>query len=482
MPSPSPPPASSRLIALIVACALFMASLDASVIVVAMPDMARAFSVRPVDLSIGITIYILAQAILLPASSWIADRLGARGVFAFALAGFTLASILCGLSRTLPEFILARILQGAAAALMTPIARIVLLKSTRKEDLVSVMTISTVPMLIAPTLGPPIGGFITTYLSWPWIFFLNVPVGVAGVTLVARFIPPLAPEHERPFDAKGFVLVGCASGALLSGLEQMSASDAAWRLGAGLSVLGLLLGVLAVRHLARSAHPVLSLKAARIATFAATSLDGGVLVRLPIRALPFVLPLLYEVVLGLSPVRSGFLLLAINGGDLLLKSVTTRTLRRFGFRRVLMVSATLVLVTVLIAIGISAHAAYWVIFAVLGAAGMARSLLFTGMSTLAFADVPHEELGSATVLWNLVLQVTNALAVSLAAILMNVTSLALGQPAGHVSLVNCETALVTLTLIGALSLLSFRRLAPDAGAVVSGHRPAEHAVSVRAPR
>jgi len=475
-------PASSRLIALIVACALFMASLDASVIVVAMPDMARTFAVRPVDLSIGITIYILAQALLLPASSWICDRCGARGVFAFALVGFTLASIFCGLSRTLPQFILARILQGTAAALMTPIARIVLLKSTEKEDLVSVMTISTVPMLVAPTLGPPVGGFITSYLSWPWIFFLNVPVGVAGVVLVARFIPRLAADRLRPFDVKGFALLACASAAVLSGLDQMSASDAAWRLGAGLTLAGLLAGVLAVRHLVRSPHPVLSLKAAGIQTFAATSIDGGVLVRLPIRALPFVLPLLFEVVLGYSPVYSGFLLLAINGGDLLLKAVATRTLRRFGFRRLLMLSTVLVLVTLLITIAICARASYWVIFAVLAASGMARSLLFTGMSTLAFADVPHEELGSATVLWNLVLQVTNALAVSLAAILMNVTSLALGQPAGHVTLGNCQTALLVLTLIGALSLLSFRRLAPDAGANVSGHRPAGLAAPARAPR
>lgn len=449
---------------------MFMAGLDASVVVVAMPAMAHTFDVRPVDLNIGITIYILAQAVLLPASGWIADRFGARRVFALALVGFTVASVLCGGSRTLAEFIGARILQGAAASLMTPIARIVLLKSTEKEDLVSVMTISTVPMLIAPTFGPAVGGFIVSYFSWPWIFLLNVPVGIAGVLLVLRFIPRLE-ESRRPFDVGGFALLATASASLLSGLDLMSTSGGSWRFGGALTAGGLVLGALALRHLARHPHPVLSLRATRIATFAATSLNGGVLVRLPVRALPFVLPLLFEVVLGYSAFYSGLLLLAMNGGDMLLKTIATRTLRRFGFRSVLMTTSVLMLAGIAAAIVLAAYTSYWVIFGLLGACGMARSLLFTSMGTLAFADVPHEELGSSTVLWNLVLQITNACGVSLAAILMNLTSIVLGEPAGHVTLHNCQVALLGLVLLGTLSLASFARLSPRAGAVVSGHRP-----------
>ncbi|HTW39014.1 MAG TPA: MFS transporter [Steroidobacteraceae bacterium] len=463
--------ANSRLIALIVASAMFMAGLDASVVVVAMPDMARTFSVRPVDLNIGITIYILAQAVLLPSSSWVADRFGARRVFVLALAGFTVASILCGLSRTLPQFIAARVVQGAAASFMTPIARIVLLRSTQKEDLIGVLTISTVPMLVAPTLGPPVGGFITTYLSWPWIFLLNVPVGIAGVLLVLRFIPPIRGEPRRPFDAVGFALLAAASGGALFGLELVSASNGPWALGGGLVLAGLACGVVAVRHLRSHPHPVLSLNAARIPTFAATSINGGVLVRLPVRALPFILPLLFEVVLGYSAVYSGLLLLAMNGGDLLLKTAATRSMRRFGFRSVLIASTAVMLVSVMGCAAFSRATGYWVIFAVLAGSGMARSLLFTGMGTLAFADVPHEELGSATVLWNLVLQATNALGVTLAAIVMNLTSWALGEPMGHVTLSNCRVALIVMALIGALSLVSFARLPQHAGAAVSGHRP-----------
>jgi EmrB/QacA subfamily drug resistance transporter len=462
---------SSRFIALIVACAMFMAQLDTSVVLVALPDMARSFAVRPVDLSIGVTIYILAQAVLLPSSSWVAERFGTRRVFALALAGFTVASVLCGLSRTLPEFIAARVLQGIAAALMTPIARIVLLESTEKEDLVGVMTISTVPMLVAPTLGPPIGGLITTYLSWPWIFLLNVPVGVAGVALVLRFLPRARTPARRPFDFVGFLLVAIATAALLSGLDQLSNTSSSWRIAAVLIALGCVLGVLAVRHLDRHPHPVLSLRAARIHTFAATTLGGGALVRLPVRALPFILPLLFQEALGYSAVHSGLLLLAMNGGDLVLKTLTTRTLRAHGFRKVLVASVAVMMVAVAVCAVLAGLVSYWIIFAILLVSGMARSLVFTGLSTLAFADVPREELGSSSVLWNLVLQVTSALGISVAALLLNLTSFVLGEPLGHVTVRNCQVALGVMAIMGALSIFSFLRLRQDAGAAVSGHAP-----------
>jgi Major Facilitator Superfamily len=358
---------------------------------------------------------------------------------------------------------------------MTPIARIVLLKSTEKENLISVMTISTVPMLVAPTCGPAVGGFIVTYFSWPWIFLLNVPVGIGGVLLVLRFIPRLKADAHRPFDAAGFALLAAASGGALAGLDLMSTSDGSWLIGGCLVAAGVGCGVFAVRHMLATAHPVVSLAAARIPTFVATSLNGGILVRMPVRALPFVLPLLFEVVLKYSPADTGLLLLAMNGGDLLLKTATTRTIRRFGFRRVLIVSASLMLAAIVAVVALSALTSFWVIFAMLAAAGMARSLLFTGMSTLAFADVPHEEVGSATVLWNLVLQTTNAFAVSLAAILMNLTSIALDEPTGHVTLHNCQVALLAMVVLGTLSVVSFRRLPGHAGAAVSGHRPASAA-------
>jgi EmrB/QacA subfamily drug resistance transporter len=447
---------------------MFMAQLDSSVVLVALPQMAHSFGVRPVDLSIGVTIYILAQALVLPSSSWVADRFGARGVFAGALGAFTLASVLCAGSHTLGEFVAARILQGVAAALMTPIARIVLLQSTAKEDLIGVMTISTVPMLVAPTLGPPVGGFIVTYLSWPWIFLLNLPVGIAGVALVLRFIPAPPPVPRRPFDLAGFFLLAAATGSALVGLQQLSLSTPVWTLGGLLIAVGCVIGVLAVRQLERTDHPVLSLASARVHTFYATTLGGGTLVRLPAAALPFVLPLLFQVVLGYSALYSGLLLLAVNGGDLLLKLVTTRTIRRFGFRAALVVSAGLMSAAIIACALVAPLTGYWVSFAMLAGSGMARSLLFTAMSTLAFADVPHEELTSSSVLWNLVQQIMTALGVSLAAVIVNLSARVALEPAGHVSALSCQVALVVMSVLGAGAMVSFARLHPDAGARLAG--------------
>jgi EmrB/QacA subfamily drug resistance transporter len=464
---------SPRLIALIVSCGMFMAQLDSTVVLVALPDMARAFSVRPVDISIGVTIYILAQAVLLPSSNWVADRFGGRTVFATALASFTIASILCGLSQSLPQFIAARVVQGLTAALMTPVARIVLLQATQKEDLISVMTITTVPMLVAPTIGPPIGGLITTYLSWRWIFFLNVPLGILGTLLVLRFIPHREERAPRPFDVVGFVLMGAAVAAVLSGLDQVSASGSDWRFGSMIAVAGVVLACMAIRHLRRHEHPLLSLETARIKTYFATTIGGGALIRLPARAVSFILPLLFQIEFGYSPVQAGFFLLAMNGGDLLLKVATTRTLRRFGFRNVILLAALAMLLAIAACAAFSARTPYWGIVAVLAVAGMARSLLFTAMSTLAFVDVPSPLVGSASVVWNVAQQVTNALGVTLAAIVLNVAATQAGDIAGHISLHNCRIALLVMAAIGALSILSFLRLPPNAGAAVSGHGKVE---------
>ena len=326
-------PYAPRLTALIVASATFMASLDATVITTALPQMARAFHLPPVDMSLGVTIYILVMAAFLPVSTWVADRLGARKVFAGAIVGFAAASALCGFSHTLPEFIGARILQALAATLMTPVGNLVLLRSTAKKDLVSAIAISTTPGLVAPVIGPAIGGFIVTFTSWPWIFYLNIPIAIVGVVLALRYIPNLKGEAPRPFDWKGFAVTGAALGTFIYGLDRISAEGVDWRWPAALIVVGLGLGFVAIRHSRRARHPLLSLEPLRIATFRTSSLTGGMLVRIPFRALGFTLPLLFQVALGMSAFQSGLLILGYNGGDLLLKSIANQTLRRFGFRR-----------------------------------------------------------------------------------------------------------------------------------------------------
>ncbi len=460
---------ASRLIALTVACAMFMAQLDASVVLVALPAMGHSFNVHAIDLSPGVTVYILVQAVLLPSSNWLAERLGARRVFVAALVCFSVASIACGASQTLPQFIAARILQGAAAALMAPVARIIQLQATPKEHLVAALAISTIPMLLAPTLGPAVGGLITTYLSWRWIFFLNIPFGVLAIILARLFLPDVPGKSRRAFDAVGFVLVAAGIVGVLSGLDWISENMRQWAPAALLVAGGLFIGALALRHLWSSPHPIVSLQSSRIKTYFVTTLGGGTLIRLPVRAAAFILPLFFEFEFGYTAFQAGIMMLAMNGGDLVLKFVTTQTLRRYGFRTVVLGSAVATLLLIAMTAGFSGSIPFWLMIAVLAACGMARSLLFTGTSTLAFADVPAEEMGSAAVLWNMAQQIMNALAISIAALTLNLVAAASGEPVGYVGRFNCQIALLLTVALGALSLRSLRTLPADAGAALSGH-------------
>ena len=465
-----PPVYAPRLTALIVASASFMASLDATVIATSLPQMAISFHLSPVDLSLGITVYILVMAAFLPLSTWVADRLGARSVFAGAIAAFAVASVLCALSRNLQEFVGARVLQALAAALMTPVGNLVLLRSTRKEDLVRAIAISTTPALVAPVIGPAIGGFIVTFMTWPWIFLLNTPIAAAGLVLALRYVPNLRAEERKPFDWTGFVSTSVALASVIYGLDRISAAGANRPLAGGLIVVGLAAGAFAVRHSLRARHPLIALTPLRIQTFATSALTGGTLIRTPFRALGFILPLLFQLGLGMSAFKAGLLLLGYNGGDLLLKSIANQTLRRFGFRSSLVVTTVLTATATATWILFGPGTPFWVIFAVLAVSGMARSILMTAVVSLTFADVAHEEVGAAAVLSNVLNHTTGALAIALAAIILNLNAAARGAAAGPISLSDCRVALAVMAVIGLCALPSFLRLSPDAGAQVSGHR------------
>ena len=224
-----------------------METLDGTVIATALPDMARSFGTGAIQLSIGITAYILTLAIFLPASGWLADRFGTRTVFGAAIAAFTLTSIACGLAPSFDTFIAARIAQGAAAALMSPVGRLVVLRATEKRDLLRAAAITIWPGLVAPVIGPPLGGFISTYASWRGIFLLNVPLGIAGVLMVMRYVPQFRGDSRRPFDSKGFWLSGLALGTLMFGFDRIGVRE--WWAAGALIAAAVLLGVLAVRHL-----------------------------------------------------------------------------------------------------------------------------------------------------------------------------------------------------------------------------------------
>jgi EmrB/QacA subfamily drug resistance transporter len=456
-----------RVLALVVASAQFMAALDSSVIAVAIPHMATDFHVSPVDLSLGMTVYLLTQAALLPSCSWIADRFGARRVFVLAIVGFVLSSMLCGLARNLPEFIAARVLQGASGAMMTPVGRIVVFQATEKKDLVSIVTISTLPMLFAPTLGPPLGGIIVSYWTWPWIFFLNVPIGVASVLLSLHYIPKLAPQGARPFDTLGFFLSGGAIAGVLYGLHEFSLGADRWAIAAGIFLSGLGAMVWAIGHVRRHPTPILSLSALRFPNFRSTRIAGP-LCMLPFWSLNFIMPLMLQLALGFSPFVTGMLLLAMSGGDLVVKLATGPILRWMGFRQVIVSGTVAYGLTVAACFFFASTTPPWVIFAVLALNGMTRSALFSAIVAFSFTDVPEEEMSQASVLNSIILQVSGAASISAAAIAISLSSAfkAVPQP---LSLADCRLAIAASALACVSSLYWFRAIDRRAGGSISGH-------------
>jgi EmrB/QacA subfamily drug resistance transporter len=455
------------MVAAIVASALFMQNLDSSVVATALPAMARDLDADPVHLSVAITSYLVALCVFIPVSGWVADRFGARRVFMAAIAVFAGASVLVGLSQGVPSLVAARIVQGIGGAMMVPVGRLLLLRRVRKEELITAMTWLTMPGLLGPVLGPPIGGLITDAFSWRAVFWLNVPIGVAGLLLVWLFIPEVERQDPGPLDARGLTLWGLALTALMSGLETLGRPIAP----AGFAPLALLLAVgltaLAVRHSRRAARPAVDLSLLRLPSFG-TSMTGGSLFRVGAAALPFLLPLKLQIVFGLSASASGFITFATALGAFTMKPLVRPTLKRFGFRGVLAVNG------VLAAIGVAACALFtpaWplaAIFLVLAVGGVTRALQFTALGTLSYADVPSEKLAPATAMAGTQQQLGQALGVVLGSLALAGSQLLTGAGVPGAA----EFAL-SFVIAGGVMLASvpFMLAMPrDAGAGVSGHR------------
>ncbi len=452
----------TRLIALVVAVTFFMENLDATVIATALPTMAAAFGVTPVDMNIGITAYILAVAIFIPLSSWVADRFGARRVFAGAIIVFTLASLLCGLSQSLEMFVFARVLQGIGGALMVPVGRLAVLRNTDKKDLVSMIAIITWPGLVAPILGPLAGGLIVTHASWPWIFYVNLPLGALALIAALWLVPEGREATVRTFDAKGFVLLAGACVALLGGLEWLG-SQSGESLIAGFAVVaaGVLLAAWAVRHCRRHSDPLLPLETLSINTFR-VSVFGGSLFRLAISALPFLLPLLFQIAFGLSPVDAGLLVLAVFAGNLAMKPFTTAIMQRHGFRKVLLVNGVIGVASIMACALFSAQTPFAVIAAVLFVGGLSRSMQFTCYNAIGFADVAKARMSEASALFSMSFQLAMGLGVTVAALLLRASMTLQGHDA-QAQVADFRVAFVGVALLGALALGDVYRLPMTAG-------------------
>ncbi|NWK80052.1 MFS transporter [Aquitalea sp. LB_tupeE] len=462
--SPSAP------IALLVAGAFFMENLDATVINTALPAMAASFGVQPVDLNIGITAYLLTLTLLIPASGWLADRLGCRRVFMASIVLFTLASLLCAMSHSLWQFALARVLQGVGGAMMVPVGRLAVLRNTPKQNLMQAIAMITWPGLVAPLLGPPLGGFITTYASWHWIFLLNLPLGVLALALAWWLIPRSEDETASSrFDWTGFVLCSTACLLLMSGLEQVGGTGHRQLALPCLLAAAILLASL-WRHCRRSHAPLLDLSILRIRTYR-TTIVGGSLLRAAINTTPFLLPLMFQLGMGMDAFRAGLLLLILFAGNLGMKVLTSRTLRRFGFRLTLLISGlALVVLTLLIAAFGPETSWPWMVLVLL-LSGMARSMTFTTLSTLAFVDVPPAQMSHANTLFNMLLRMAYGLGIAIGAIGLRLAESWLPQ-AGV--LTHYHFAFAVLAGLTLLALWDVWQLPGNAGQLLSEQPEARH--------
>lgn len=452
----------TRLIAWVVAATFFMENLDATVIATALPKMAADFEVSPVDMNLGITAYLLAVAIFIPLSGWVADRWGARHVFAAAIVTFTIASLLCAMSTRYEAFIAARMLQGVGGALMVPVGRLAVLRTTEKKHLVKMIAVITWPGLIAPIIGPVAGGLIVTHFSWPWIFYLNLPLGVLALIAAFWLVPAGKEEQTRRFDWKGFVLLSGCGTTLLAGFEWLgSHSHKELLAGFGLLALGLLAGSLAVRHFRQHRAPLLTLDTLAIQTFR-VSIFGGSLFRMAISALPFLLPLLFQLAFGLSPVDAGTLVLAVFAGNLAMKPFTTSIMQRWGFRRVLMVNGIIGVLSIAACACLTAQTPVSLIAVLLFVGGLSRSMQFTCYNAIGFADIDKNRMSEASALFSMFFQLAMGLGVTMAALLLRF-SMSLRSEEVHAQVDDFRVAFLGIAVLGFLGLIDVLRLPANAG-------------------
>lgn len=460
-------PKFSRRVPLIVAAAFFMETLDSTIVTTSLPAIARSLGTTTLELTSIVTIYMVAMAAFVSTAGWASARFGARNLFASAIGVFTLASLVCGASPSFEVLLVARLVQGTAAAFMSPVGRLVVLREAPKSHIISAIGLIVWPGLIAPVIGPPLGGLITTYASWRWIFLVNIPIGIVGVLLVLRFVPGQAREAPVALDKTGFVLTAVALATLIHGLALAGQPDIrALEIGSYILV-GLAFGFAAVRHALRHPTPMLDLAAVRVPTFAMCTVTAGFLARTSISMTPFLLPLMFQIGFGENALQAGVMLLVYMSGNLGMKSVTTPILRRFGFRNVLLLNGTLCVASLVACAMLSPFTPTVVIDIVLFIAGMTRSMNFTSTSTLAFADVPDKTRPGASTLAAMAQQFASVFGVAVAAFTLGLSQTFGG---GTLGLEDFHRALFAAAALMAISVAWMSRLPRDAGIELSRKR------------
>lgn len=449
-----------NLIPLIVATALFMTNLDATVLSTSLPAIAADLGLNPIHLKLALTSYLLALAVFIPASAWVADRFGAKNVFRAAMIVFAVGSIACGFANSLSSLVAARVLQGVGGAMMMPVGRLLVWRSVPRSEIISAAAWLTIPALVGPVMGPLVGGFITTYFNWRWIFWINIPVAILGVMLATRYIPDVREATFDAFDAKGFLLIspGLAlflTGATLLGFEFVSGTTVAALLAAGAALIALY-----VRHAYRDDAPIIDLRLLQIQTFRA-GLVGGFLFRVGIGATPFLLPLLLQIGFGLTAFQSGALTFATGIGAMVMKTQAATLLRRYGYRRVLLFNAVLAGAFTAVPALFTAATPAALMMGVFLIGGLSRSLQFTSLNTISYADVPSERLARATSFAAVGQELSGAVGVAIAALGLDLMMHLYGD--AEMTARVFAPVFVVIALISMTSMLYFARLSPAAG-------------------
>jgi EmrB/QacA subfamily drug resistance transporter len=409
----------TRLTALIVASALFMQNLDSTVIATALPTMARAFGYDPVRMNVALTSYLLSLTLFIPASGWVADRFGTRNVFRAAIIVFTIGSILCGMSNTLFELVAARVLQGMGGAMMVPVGRLLLLRTAAKSELVAAMAWLSMPALLGPVVGPPVGGFIVTYFNWRWTFFINIPVGIVGLVAVTLFIKDFREPPRGGFDLRGLFLAGLALVGVMFGLETVGRGLVSPEFTEAMITAGLAVAFLYYLHARNHPAPLLDFSLMKLPCFG-LSFAAMMLFRTGIGAIPFLLPMMLQVGFGKAAVESGLITFASSAGALVMKPGAQYALRWFGFRDTLIWNGALSGVMLIMCAAFRPTWPAAAIYFVLLVGGFLRSLQFTAYNTLAYGDVPRAQMSAATSLYTAGQQLAATIGVSAGALSLEI--------------------------------------------------------------
>lgn len=460
-------PWAARMAIIAVASALFMQSIDSTALSTALPTLARAFATNPIHLKLCLTAYIMALAVFVPASAWMADRYGARRVFMTAMMVFLLGSVLCALSHSLLQLVGARILQGAGGAMMTPVGRIIVVGSHPREQLVKAMIWLTTPAMLGPIVGPPLSGLILSIADWPWIFYINLPVGLLGMAAVLRFVPRIRQPHPGRFDSLGFALAATAISAAMIGAESMGVNLFPGWVQVGAWILAAAAGAAYVAYARRKDRPVLDLRLLKVTSYRVNQ-TGGSLVRMTLGAMPFLLPLLLQGGLGWTPLEAGALTMASAFGSMSARVGAQTVLRRFGFKATLIVTAVACGVAVGATGWFRAATPIWLMAGVLALGGLLRSNHLTAASTLAFADLPDSQVSQASSFTAVVQQMSQALGITLAGLMLRAAQVVSGPSVAPLDPRNFVLPFAAVGLCGMLAALTYLPLTKSAGSNLHG--------------